>query len=189
MPLATSYCHNDITTSEPTDTLDTDRPEIVFATKSLTSSSSLHLVATHEAILHNVNLDNQISVVSLPDDDDNISSSAYSDSDVDEIEIDIEKNKTLDCSNFNDNNLNILPQNGNSFFGQAIANATVQPPAFGGIGSIALQNTSDVTFGNKTYYQGPVTLQQFLLNGNNEWEERKQTSNDTTKNGNFLKIK
>lgn len=33
------------------------------------------------------------------------------------------------------------------------------------IGSIAVQNSSDITFGNKTYYQGPVTIKQFHLNG------------------------
>lgn len=36
------------------------------------------------------------------------------------------------------------------------------------IGSIAVQNSSDITFGNKTFYQGPVTIKQFLLE-KNQW--------------------
>lgn len=36
------------------------------------------------------------------------------------------------------------------------------------IGSIAVQNSSDITFGNKTFYQGPVTIKQFLYE-NNKW--------------------
>lgn len=33
-------------------------------------------------------------------------------------------------------------------------------------GNIAVQNASDVTFGNKSYYQGPITIKQCLHNGN-----------------------
>lgn len=36
------------------------------------------------------------------------------------------------------------------------------------IGSIAVQNSSGITFGNKTFYQGPVTIKQFLYD-NNKW--------------------
>lgn len=37
------------------------------------------------------------------------------------------------------------------------------------IGSIAVQNSSKITFGNKTFYQGPVTIKQFLYE-NNKWK-------------------
>lgn len=37
------------------------------------------------------------------------------------------------------------------------------------IGTIAVQNSSDITFGNKTFYQGPVTIKQFLLDSN--WKD------------------
>lgn len=37
------------------------------------------------------------------------------------------------------------------------------------IGSIALQNSTGITFGNKTFYQGPVTIKQFLYD-NNKWK-------------------
>lgn len=33
-------------------------------------------------------------------------------------------------------------------------------------GNVAITNSSDVHFGNKTYYQGPVTIKQFLYAGN-----------------------
>lgn len=36
------------------------------------------------------------------------------------------------------------------------------------IGNIVVHNSSDVTFGNKTFYQGPVTIKQFLLDNNAE---------------------
>lgn len=35
-------------------------------------------------------------------------------------------------------------------------------------GNVAITNSSDVHFGNKTYYQGPVTIKQFLYAGNAE---------------------
>lgn len=34
----------------------------------------------------------------------------------------------------------------------------------GNFGKIVVQNSSDVHFGNKTFYQGPVTIKQFLYN-------------------------
>lgn len=41
------------------------------------------------------------------------------------------------------------------------------------IGSIAVQNSSGITFGNKTFYQGPVTIKQFLYD-NNKWKPTDQ---------------
>lgn len=38
------------------------------------------------------------------------------------------------------------------------------------IGSIAVQNSRDITFGNKTFYQGPVTIKQFVYD-KNKWRE------------------
>lgn len=45
------------------------------------------------------------------------------------------------------------------------------------IGSIAVQNSSDITFGNKTFYQGPVTIKQFVLD-KNKWKESDPPGND-----------
>lgn len=53
------------------------------------------------------------------------------------------------------------------------ANNDIKP----NIGSIAVQNSSDITFGNKTFYQGPVTIKQFVYDKNNKWKENElQTS-------------
>ncbi|KRF84511.1 peptidoglycan-recognition protein LC isoform X3 [Drosophila virilis] len=38
------------------------------------------------------------------------------------------------------------------------------------IGSIALTNTTDVTFGDKHYYEGPVTIQQILIDSREKWK-------------------
>lgn len=38
------------------------------------------------------------------------------------------------------------------------------------IGSIALNNTTDVTFGDKHYYEGPVTIQQILIDSRDKWK-------------------
>lgn len=38
------------------------------------------------------------------------------------------------------------------------------------IGSIALSNTTDVTFGDKHYYEGPVTIQQYLIDSRDKWK-------------------
>ncbi|XP_051859621.1 peptidoglycan-recognition protein LC isoform X2 [Drosophila albomicans] len=38
------------------------------------------------------------------------------------------------------------------------------------IGSIALTNTTDVTFGDKHYYEGPVTIQQILIDSRDKWK-------------------
>lgn len=46
------------------------------------------------------------------------------------------------------------------------ANNDIKP----NIGSIAVQNSSDITFGNKTFYQGPVTIKQFVYD-KNKWKE------------------
>lgn len=46
------------------------------------------------------------------------------------------------------------------------------------IGSVAVQNSSEITFGNKTYYQGPVTIKQYTKvyeNGQNPAYEPNET--------------
>lgn len=61
-------------------------------------------------------------------------------------------------------------------------NNTKQPR----IGTVAVQNSTDITFGNKTFYQGPVTIKQFLLNEkNNKWIKRtgQECDEEFTKNG------
>lgn len=73
-------------------------------------------------------------------------------------------------------------------FGQAQALGTV--PSVSGIsqrpqiGSIALSNSSDVTFGDKHFYEGPVTIQQFLINGRDKWKDNSEKNNPTFENDN-----
>lgn len=54
------------------------------------------------------------------------------------------------------------------------------------IGTVAVQNSTDITFGNKTFYQGPVTIKQFLLDEkNNKWIQRtgQECDDEFTENG------
>ncbi|XP_017956453.2 peptidoglycan-recognition protein LC isoform X5 [Drosophila navojoa] len=55
--------------------------------------------------------------------------------------------------------------NGNLSLATATAPAATQQ-----IGSIALSNTTDVTFGDKHYYEGPVTIQQILIDNREKWK-------------------
>ncbi|KAM8710467.1 hypothetical protein ACLKA7_017136 [Drosophila subpalustris] len=45
------------------------------------------------------------------------------------------------------------------------------------IGSIALTNTTDVTFGDKHYYEGPVTIQQILIDSREKWKSTEGQDN------------
>lgn len=47
------------------------------------------------------------------------------------------------------------------------------------IGSIAVQNSSDITFGNKTFYQGPVTIKQFVYD-KTKWRTSEFPSSEGT---------
>ncbi|XP_020715823.1 peptidoglycan-recognition protein LC isoform X1 [Ceratitis capitata] len=46
------------------------------------------------------------------------------------------------------------------------------------IGSIALSNSTDVTFGDKHFYEGPVTIQQFLIDSREKWKNGENGGND-----------
>ncbi|KAM7355386.1 peptidoglycan-recognition protein LC-like isoform 3-T4 [Cochliomyia hominivorax] len=47
------------------------------------------------------------------------------------------------------------------------------------IGSIALSNSSDVTFGDKHFYEGPVTIQQFLIDSRDKSKDTNENDNPT----------
>lgn len=53
------------------------------------------------------------------------------------------------------------------------------------IGSIAVQNSTDITFGNKTFYQGPVTIKQFVYD-KNKWREANLPSSSNASETNDL---
>ncbi|KAH8270085.1 hypothetical protein KR018_003805 [Drosophila ironensis] len=64
----------------------------------------------------------------------------------------------------------------------ALATPTSPPQAVAGggpqgIGSIALTNSTDVTFGDKHFYEGPVTIQQFLIDNRDKWKSGDGTDN------------
>ena len=73
-------------------------------------------------------------------------------------------------------------------FGPAHALGTV--PSVSGtpqrpqIGSIALSNSSNVTFGDKHFYEGPVTIQQFLIDGRDKSKDNSDKDNPTFGNNN-----
>ncbi|XP_055315740.1 peptidoglycan-recognition protein LC-like [Sitodiplosis mosellana] len=110
---------------------------------------------------------NNISIVTL-DENDNDSSVVDSDSDVDEV---------INCNNDNEyrspNGIVLVNQNIDNQSSILCTNNDVKP----NIGSIAVQNSSDITFGNKTFYQGPVTIKQFVYD-KNKWKEAEQSEND-----------
>lgn len=52
------------------------------------------------------------------------------------------------------------------------------------IDSIAIQNSSDIQFGNKTFYNGPVVIKQFMLDDRNKkWISRTEAEESRNKNG------
>lgn len=70
---------------------------------------------------------------------------------------------------------------------RVLANKTIDPPSAcrssvlytndgvkPNIGSIAVQNSSDITFGNKTFYQAPVTINHYVYDKNKERESEPQ---------------
>lgn len=119
---------------------------------------------------------NHISIVSLEDGD---SSIADSDSDFDDMPSAV-SDFMYDSANgakVNSSSNGIIVVN-DSNAGTQNGNVAGKP----NIGSIAVQNSSDITFGNKTFYQGPVTIKQFLLE-NNKWRPRQGTDNAAYESG------
>lgn len=111
---------------------------------------------------------NNISIVTLDDDE---SSVVDSDSDIEDV-------------------INGSDRDHRSASGIVLVNKNIDPPNLcqssilctnndikPNIGSIAVQNSSDITFGNKTFYQGPVTIKQFVYD-KNKWKETDPPDND-----------
>lgn len=112
---------------------------------------------------------NHISIVSLNEDDDS-SSLADSDSDLDDIHTNVPafiaeaiRNGAPPNIPSSSNGMIVINNGGG---GSSSVSDMVSSGMGNGrpnIGSIALQNSSDITFGDKTFYQGPVTVKQFFL--------------------------
>lgn len=111
-------------------------------------------------------ISNNVTIESLSDDDS--SSVVDSDSDIDEIPktaSDFFQNKVVCTTNgSHEQNQGVIVINEKNSSDNN--NVAKQPQ----IGSIAVQNSTDITFGNKTFYQGPVTIKQFLLE-KNQWRQ------------------
>lgn len=104
-----------------------------------------------------------ISIVSLQDDCDS-SIASDSDCDYDIEDFNIASTSTDRIENVENGRTGVITT-GAIVVSQNIEKDVTKPQ----IGSIAVQNSSDITFGNKTFYQGPVTIKQFLLD-HNKWK-------------------
>lgn len=136
-----------------TDCVNTSQPKLNNFTQSSDSKFDCHSLAPS----------NNVTIESLSDGD---SSVVDSDSDIDEIPktaSDFFRNTSV-CvtSGSHDQSQGVIVINETI---SSDKNDVVKHPQ---IGSIAVQNSSDITFGNKTFYQGPVTIKQFLLE-KNQW--------------------
>lgn len=140
-------------------------PTIVDCTENEENSLTQHRSPTTNSFGSN-----NISIVTL-DENDEDTSVIDSDSDADEV-INYK-------SNFNSSPNGVVLVNKNieaPNLCQASALCT-NNDAKPNIGSIAVQNSSDITFGNKTFYQGPVTIKHFFYD-KNKWKEAEPAGED-----------
>lgn len=116
---------------------------------------------------------NQMSIVSLDDNDVDSSSIADSDSDDDHVPSQSEfMAGALSAAKSRESNKICADGNGviviNNAGGGLISGGDSTRP---NIGSIALQNSSDITFGDKKYFQAPVTIKKYYLE-KDQWVRR-----------------
>lgn len=130
---------------------------------------------------------NQMSIVSLNDDDVDSSSIADSDSDADHVpsrsefmagalanqKSRMEANGLVRSDNVTTGNGIIVINNAGD--GLLSASASSRPH----IGSIALQNSTDITFGDKKYFQAPVTIKKYYLD-KEQWVQRDTVDGSTS---------
>uniref|UniRef100_A0A1B0FQ94 Peptidoglycan recognition protein LC n=2 Tax=Glossina morsitans morsitans TaxID=37546 RepID=A0A1B0FQ94_GLOMM len=79
----------------------------------------------------------------------------------------------------------ISPLNKLSIIGDELGKAqslgtTPSSVATAKIGSVAVSNSTDITFGDKHFYEGPVTIQQFLIDNRNKLKQQEEA--DKTNN-------
>lgn len=121
---------------------------------------------SNNLFLHSNQSNKNVSVISLEDGD----SSIASDSDNEENVV----RERRDCES-NSNTTKVM----NKILmneAQMIEKSEPDTNTKSNIGNIVVHNSSDITFGNKTFYQGPVTIKQFLVD-NNVDKERKGNDN------------
>lgn len=56
-------------------------------------------------------------------------------------------------------------------------------PALASSTRVAINNSTDIQFGNKTFYNGPVTIKQFLLDDKHKWISRPGAETAQIENG------
>lgn len=100
---------------------------------------------------------NNVSIETL---DENVDDSSVIDSDVDGEDV------------LSPNEMHTAATNGIALMNDVVSSHEYDAPKLN-IGSIAVQNSSGITFGNKTFYQGPVTIKQFLYD-HNQWKPTDQ---------------
>lgn len=122
-----------------------------------------------------------ISIVTIDENADD-SSIADSDSDFEDIQDSDKKTENILAETSKGATNGIILVNNGSNRGDSSDFISTSSNVKPNIGSIAVQNSSDITFGNKTFYQGPVTIKQFLYE-NNKWTPSDQAnSNDGNDN-------
>lgn len=152
--------HNSI--SNKVNTPNTDEPTICINTTTTSTDSPSNSVRS-----------NQMSIVSLDVDDVDSSSIADSDSDDDHVPSQSEfMAGALTSAKCREENKIFADGNGviviNNAGGGLISGGDSTRP---NIGSIALQNSSDITFGDKKYFQAPVTIKKYYLE-KDQWVRR-----------------
>lgn len=112
-------------------------------------------------------------------------SSTLSNSDTEELELDAISNEEEFSKYQNDlhKQNQLRSQDGNlvvvNHGDRSVAQATGPT-----IETVAIQNSSDIQFGNKTFYNGPVTIKQFLFDEkNSKWISRSNGGVATIENG------
>lgn len=168
-------------------------PVITNETSNSNDSSSANVTDAKKSPNHSL-CSQTISITTL-DDNDEASSVAESDLECDAAisdDDDVDGPTVLSRQQHTihgDRNEVVLVSNHSDGGDQSILAATSNSALRPNIGSIAVQNSSDITFGNKTFYQGPVTIKQFISD-NNKWRPTGRANdnpNFTASNGDLSK--
>lgn len=161
-----------------------------MSSSSSASSSSLDVKQLRE---------NHISVANLEDlnDDDFSSSIVDSDSDLDGLSVNGILRQAV-VGNNNGGGKSAIHSNGMIVINKGASSSAAPVDVISGasgavlgthsgsqrpnIGSIALQNSTDITFGDKTFYQGPVTVKQFFLE-KDQWRRHHESQSAAAAEG------
>lgn len=142
---------------ESTETIDESTEHRTSTTESSASSNDKSITLGH----HNNGYDDSSAFDSDSD----------ADSDFDDI-VPSTPSHSINLNQSSSSTIMMMDKNLDSPMSRSSANNDVP-----NIGSIAVQNSSDITFGNKTFYQGPVTIKQFVYD-KNKWKETELPPSD-----------